>query len=157
VDNILRAFEVEDKKVRIIEDDGEFWFVAKDIVDGVGAVWKGSDSTRHIPEEWKGIHSVWTPGGTQELQALSEQGVYFYLARSDKPAALPFQKKIAGEILPSIRKYGAYITPQKTEEVLTNPDTVIELALILKRERENAGELPAKIEKSNHGGKRRLI
>jgi anti-repressor protein len=79
------------------------------------------------------------------MLVLFEQGVYFYLARCDKPAALPFQKKIAGEILPSIRKYGTYITQQKIEEALTNPDTIIALAQILKRERETTGKLAAKV------------
>jgi anti-repressor protein len=80
------------------------------------------------------------------MQVLFEQGVYFYLARCDKPAALPFQRKIAGEILPSIRKHGAYMTPQKIEEVLNDPDTLIELAQILKRERAKASELAAQVE-----------
>jgi anti-repressor protein len=146
MNNSLQVFEFEDRKVRVIEKSGEVRFVAKDIVEGVGAVWKASDSTRHIPEDWKGVHSVWTPGGMQEMQTLSEQGVYFYLARSDMPAALPFQRKIAGEILPSIRKYGAYMTPQKIEEVLYNPDTLINLAQVLKKEQTKARELAAKIE-----------
>jgi phage antirepressor YoqD-like protein len=84
----------------------------------------------------------------QEMQTLSEQGVYFYLARSDMPAALPFQRKIAGEILPSIRKYGIYMTPQKIEEVLYNPDTIINLAQALKKEQTKARELEARIEEN---------
>ncbi|MDR3331099.1 MAG: hypothetical protein LBT08_00580 [Synergistaceae bacterium] len=80
------------------------------------------------------------------MLVLFEQGVYFYLARCDKPTALPFQKKIAGEILPSIRKHGAHMTQQKIEEALANPDTIIELAQILKRGREKTGELAVKAE-----------
>jgi phage antirepressor YoqD-like protein len=80
------------------------------------------------------------------MQVLFEQGVYFYLSRCDKPSALSFQKKVAGEILPSIRKYGAYMTPQKTEEILTNPDTIIGLAQALKREQEKTKALAAKVE-----------
>jgi phage antirepressor YoqD-like protein len=84
--------------------------------------------------------------GEKETWALREQGAYFYLARSDKPAALPFQKKIAGEILPSIRKYGAYMTPQVIEEALLNPDYIIRLATALKDERQKVVALNAKIE-----------
>jgi anti-repressor protein len=79
------------------------------------------------------------------MQVLFEQGVYFYLSRCDKPSALSFQKKVAGEILPSIRKYGAYMTPQKIEEILTNPDTIIGLAQTLKREQEKTRALTAKV------------
>jgi anti-repressor protein len=80
------------------------------------------------------------------MQVLFEQGVYFYLSRCDKPSASSFQKKAAGEILPSIRKYGAYMTPQKIEEILTNPDTLISLAEALKREQTKRRELAAKVE-----------
>jgi anti-repressor protein len=146
VSDCLQVFEFEGRKVRIIRENGEARFVAKDIVEGIGAMWEGSKSVRHVPEEWKGVYSVYTPGGMQAMQTLSEHGVYFYLARSDMPAALPFQKHIAGEILPSIRKYGAYMTPQKIEEVLTNPDTIIGLAQILKREQIKARELAVKVE-----------
>jgi anti-repressor protein len=143
----MQVFEFENKKVRIVDMDGIPAFVAKDVVEGVGAVWKGdAGSIAHVPEEWKGVCSVQTPGGTQHMTGFKEQGIYFYLARCDKPAALPFQKKIAGEILPSIRKYGAYMTPQKIEEALTNPDTIIELAQILKKEQAKARELAAQIE-----------
>jgi anti-repressor protein len=141
----LQVFDFENKKVRIVDIEGVPAFVAKDVVEAVDSVWKASDSIRHIPEEWKGVHSVWTPGGVQEMQVLFEQGVYFYLARCDKPAALPFQKKIAGDILPSIRKYGAYMTPQKIEEILLNPDTIISLAQALKAEQAKARELEAKV------------
>jgi phage antirepressor YoqD-like protein len=86
-----------------------------------------------------------TPGGEQNMTVFLEQGLYFYLARSDKPAALPFQKHIAGEILPSIRKYGGYLTERKLEEALTDPDTLIRLAQNLKTERERCRILETKI------------
>ena len=52
-----------------------------------------------------------TPGGTQNMWCLSEPGLYFFLNRSDKPKALPLQKWVAGEVLPSIRKTGGYSIP----------------------------------------------
>ena len=60
------------------------------------------------PEDWKGIKPIDTLGGTQQMICLSEQGLYFFLGRSDKPKALPYQKWIAGEVVPSIRKTGEY-------------------------------------------------
>jgi anti-repressor protein len=144
--NLLQVFDFENKKVRIVDMDGILAFVAKDVVEGVGGVWNGQTTIKHVPEEWRGVSSVNTPSGVQEMQVLFEQGVYFYLARCDKPAALPFQRRIAGEILPSIRKYGAYMTPKKIKEVLTDPDMVIELAQILKREQARARELAAQVE-----------
>ena len=55
------------------------------------------------------------------MLCLTEQGLYFFLGRSDKPKALPFQVWIAGEVIPSIRKHGAYMT----EKTLTNPNFTV--------------------------------
>jgi anti-repressor protein len=144
--NALKVFDFGERKVRIAMIDGEPYFVAKDIVEGVGAAWNGEQNIRHIPEEWKRVISVMTPRGMQKMIVLTEQGIYFYLARSDKPAALPFQKKIAGEILPAIRKHDGYLTEQKLEEVLNDPDTIIRLAQNLKAEKQKRNMLQAKID-----------
>lgn len=78
------------------------------LFQNVPAEWKGRKRIP-VPEEWKMVRSVLTtPGGTQSMLTLTEQGLYFFLGRSDKPAALPFQKWLAGEVLPSIRKTGGY-------------------------------------------------
>lgn len=99
-------------RVRVIEgDDGEPWFVAKDVAEALEYTWSGEARIAHVPPEWKLVTSVVTSFGTKQTWILSEQGLYFFLARSDKPGALPFQKWIAGEILPSIRKTGRYQAP----------------------------------------------
>jgi anti-repressor protein len=145
MENSLRVFDFEDKRGRFVMADGEPWFVAKDVVEALGYEWK-TNLIYNVPGEWRGTKPISTLGGMQDMTCLSEQGLYFFLARSNMPKALPFQKKIAGEILPSIRKYGAYMTPQKIEEILTNPDTIIGLAQALKREQTKRLELAAKID-----------
>ena len=98
--------------VRVVLDDaGEPWFVAKDVALALGYQWNGISRISHVPEEWRGVTSVVTPSAVQEMHVLSEQGLYFFLGRSDKPGALPFQKWLAGEVLPSIRKTGGYTLP----------------------------------------------
>jgi hypothetical protein len=62
----------------------------------------------HVPNKWKGINPINTLGGMQNMLCLSEQGLYFFLGRSDKDAALPFQMWIADKVIPSIRKTGHY-------------------------------------------------
>ena len=101
--------------VRIVTRDGEPWFVAKDIAEALDYVWGANKTIGHVPEEWRGVESVPTPSGEQEMLILSEPGVYFFLGRSDKPKSLPFQKWLAGEVLPAIRKTGRYIAPQAAE------------------------------------------
>lgn len=107
----LVPFSFEASPVRVINhDDGNWSVVAKD----VAAVLEYADSSNparlfaHVPEEWKGVNPIHTLGGEQEMLCLTEQGLYFFLNRSDKPKALPLQKWVAGEVLPSIRKTGSY-------------------------------------------------
>jgi anti-repressor protein len=155
MENSLRIFDFEDRRGRFVMVDGEPWFVAKDVAGALGYSAESLESTNkllaHVPAEWtdrKPIPVNLKDGRVQlrEMFCLSEQGLYFFLARSDKPKAFPFQKKIAGEILPSIRKHGAYMTPQRIEEILTNPDTIIGLAQTLKREQEKTKSLMEKVE-----------
>jgi len=107
----LTPFRFDAQAVRVIEVNGDPWFVAKDVALALDYVWKGTSGTiDHIPEKWRGVCSVQTPYGTQEMVCLSEQGLYFFICRSDKPKALPFQDWLAGEVLPAIRKTGEYRT-----------------------------------------------
>ena len=114
-------FEFGKKEMRVIEDGaGGFEVLAKDVVEGIGAGWNGAAAIAHVPAEWKGVRSVLTPGGRQEMATLFEPGVYFYLNRSDKPDALPMQKWVSGEVLPSIRKTGSYSMPKAAQPAETS-------------------------------------
>ncbi|MFG3926382.1 Bro-N domain-containing protein [Pseudomonas aeruginosa] len=103
-------FEFEANKVRTAVIDGQPWFAAKDVISALEYA-KSSAPAKlidHVPTQWKGVNPIHTPGGTQRLLMLSEQGLYFFLGRSDKEKALPFQIWLAGEVLPSIRRTGRY-------------------------------------------------
>lgn len=80
------------------------------------------------------------------MTVVNESGLYNVILRSDKPEAKPFRKWVTSKVLPSIRKHGAYMTPQKIEEVLLNPDTIIKLATELKAEQEKRVALESKVE-----------
>lgn len=97
-------------KVRIVADaeTGNPFFVAKDVAEALGCSWQGDKSIRGVPDEWKLVYSLSTSFGRKPTLCLTEQGLYFFLSRSDKPTALPFQKWIAGEVIPAIRKHGGY-------------------------------------------------
>jgi prophage antirepressor-like protein len=107
-------------RIVLDEQSGEPWFVAKDIAEVLELVWNGTTTIKHVPEEWRGVLPIMTPSGPQEMLCLTEQGLYFFLARSDKPKALPFQKWLAGEVLPAIHKSGGYIkvNPEDTPELI---------------------------------------
>lgn len=110
----LAVFNFHGLTVRTIDVDGELFFVAGDVAEVLGYSTNPSRLFSHVPDEWKGVHPIHTPGGKQEMLTLSEPGLFFFLNRSDKPAALPMQKWVAGEVLPSIRKTGGYsMQPQE--------------------------------------------
>lgn len=125
----LVPFSFKGASVRVVTDDlGEPWFVAKDVAEQLGYVWNGTSRIEHVPEHWRGVTSVVTPSGSQQMSVLSEQGLYFFLGRSDKPGALPLQMWIAGEVIPSIRKTGSYqrsMTP--AEQLLAQAQTMVTL------------------------------
>lgn len=89
--NSLQTFNFEGNTTRTIEENGEIWFVAKDVAQALGYNLDGGMSRifGHIPDIWKGGKRIATPGGEQEMLCLTEQGLYFFLGRSDKKAALP--------------------------------------------------------------------
>ena len=114
----LVSFAFEDNLVRSrLDENGEPWFVAKDVALALGHQWNGSARIAHVPEEWKLVTSVVTSFGEKQTWFLSEPGLYFFVARSDKPRALPFQKWLAGEVLPALRKSGHYETPGYRERM----------------------------------------
>ena len=132
--------------VRIIHDkNGELLFVAKDVAESLGYTWNGLPRIAHVPEEWRMVTSVVTTAGEKESHVLTEQGLYFFLARSDKPGALPFQKWLAGDVVPSIRRNGMYATPQTVEAMLADPDTTIRILTELKAERQRSRELASQV------------
>ena len=119
----LNTFTFEGAAVRTVEIDGAPWFVAKDVAERLGYTWNGNARIEHIPEDWRRVTSVVTlRGDAQDMAVLSEQGLYFFLARSDKPAALPFQRWVAGDVMPALRSTGAYsmhgVQPFKVPETL---------------------------------------
>lgn len=78
---------------------------------------------------------VLTNGGKQSMYFVNEKNLYKVIMRSDKPQAEPFQDWVCGDVLPSIRKHGAYMTDSAIERTLTDPDYLIQLATALKEER----------------------
>lgn len=125
----LVPFNFNGHEIRVVKDHAnEPWFVAKDIADDLGYSWAGTSTIAHVPEQWRGVRSVLTPSGNQQMAVLSEQGLYFFLGRSDKPGALPLQMWVAGEVIPSIRKTGSYQRPMTpAEQLLAQAQTMVTL------------------------------
>jgi len=125
----------EGQQLRIIEKSNEPWFIAKDVCD-ILQISKYRDAVSRLDEDERESVLVDTPGGQQRTTAINEPGLYTLVLKSRKPEAKQFKRWITHEVIPSIRKHDAYMTPEKIEEVLLNPDTIIKLATDLKAERE---------------------
>lgn len=122
--------------IRTVEIDNEAWFVGKDVAEILGYANPRKAIGDHVDKEDKGVTKCDTPGGAQNFTVINESGLYSLVLSSKLPTAKKFKKWVTGEVLPTIRKHGAYMTPEKIKEVLTNPDTIIELATTLKAEQE---------------------
>lgn len=96
--------------VRNVVIKGEPWFVAKDVCDILGLT-NSRKATAGLDDEEKGVTISDTPGGQQSLTIINESGLYSLIMQSRKPEAKAFKKWVTSEVLPSIRKYGYYISP----------------------------------------------
>ena len=136
------VFQFEEHTVRTIVQDGEPWFVLKDVCE-VLEIKNASQAGKKLDP--KDICSTYTPtaGGRQKVNAVNESGLYDVILDSRKPQAKTFRRWVTSDVLPSIRKHGAYMTPAKIEEALLNPDTLIQLATTLKEERQKRIEAEA--------------
>lgn len=134
--NKPQLFDFKGQSVRTVTINDEAYFVGKD----VAKILRYSNTQRsvnaHVDSEDKRGYQISTPYGTQEMTVINESGLYSLILSSKMPQAKEFKHWVTSEVLPTIRKHGAYMTPAKIEEVLTDPDTIIKLATQLKQERE---------------------
>lgn len=130
--------------IRTTTINGEPWFVAVDVCKAL-EIQNNRDAISRLDADEKGVASTDTLGGKQELTIVNEPGLYALVLGSRKPEAKAFKRWITHDVIPTIRKHGAYMTPEKVEEILLNPDTIIKLATELKEERERTAALNAKI------------
>lgn len=131
-------------QIRTIRLNGEPWFVANDVMR-VLEVSNSKDAIRTLDDDEKtGVDIIDPHGRKQKANCISEAGLYSIILRSRKPEAKAFKRWVTHEVIPSIRKHGAYLTPQKIEDALLNPDVLINLALQLKAEKQKNAELTAK-------------
>lgn len=145
MNNEIQRFEFKGESLRTLTDKaGEPWFVAKDVCDILGT------DTRDLhkileSDEITNVDSIHIAqnGGKAPL-IISEPGLYRLVMKSRKPEAKEFQRWVTHEVLPSIRKHGAYMTQQTLDKALTSPDFLIQLATKLKEEQEKVKELEPK-------------
>ena len=140
--NNLQIFNFNGLDVRTVLIDGEPYFVGKDVAEVLGYRNTRDALKKHVDNEDKKSEIVnssqlsQNATGYQNIDLITESGVYSLIFGSKLPTAKKFKHWVTSEVLPAIRKHGGYLTDEKIEEVLYNPDTLIKLATQLKDERE---------------------
>lgn len=135
--------------VRALELNGAPWFVGKDVAEALGY---GSGKSlanavsKHVDEEDKGVTEMMTPGGVQKVIIINESGLYSLVLSSKLPSAKKFKHWVTSEVLPTIRRHGAYMTEEALEKAITEPDFLIRLATQLKEEKAKRLEAERQIE-----------
>ena len=143
--NEPQIFNFNGAQIRTIEKNGEPWFVLKDVCQVLELSNPRMVKDR-LPEDVSSTYPLQTAGGVQQTTIINEDGLYDVILESRKPEARAFRKWVTSEVLPAIRQHGAYMTPAKIEEVLLNPDTIIDLAQRLKHANEERDKLVQKVE-----------
>ena len=136
--NELQIFSYEGREVRTIRMNSEPWWVLKDVCDVLGLSNPTIVAARLDADE---VTKFDLGGLSGESNIVSESGLYNVILRSDKPEAKKFKRWVTHEVLPQIRRYGAYITTSKLEEIMNDPDSWIKLLTALKEERQEKERL----------------
>ena len=124
--NELQNFNFSGQDVRIITINGDPWFVGKDVADILGYSNSRKALSDHVDDEDKGVTKSDTLGGNQNITIINESGLYSLILKSKKPEAKQFKRWVTSEVLPTIRKHGAYMTQP---QVPTTQRELIMLAL----------------------------
>lgn len=142
--NALQIFESSDfGSIRTLEDSGNPLFCGKDIALALGY----SDTVNALKQHCRGVvirHPIVDGiGRTQTARFITEGDVYRLIAHSKLPTAEKFESWVFDEVLPTLRKHGAYLTPAAMEQVMNDPDAWITMLTALKDERKQREELAA--------------
>ena len=139
----IQVFTYQRSEVRTVELNGEPWFVLKDVCEVLGIANHKMTAQRLDADEVSLTDLTDSMGRQQETTVINESGLYNVILRSDKPEAKPFRKWVTGTVLPSIRRHGAYMTPETLQAAILNPDTMIQLCQQLKAEQDKNADLTA--------------
>lgn len=130
----IQKFVFNEKQVRVVMRNDEPWFVAKDVCDILELV-NSRKAIEDLDEDEKGVTIGDTLGGAQKMNIVSEPGLYKLVFNSKKPEAKKFSRWVAHEVLPSIRKHGAYMTDRTLAIMKDDPDYIYKVAEMLVEEK----------------------
>ena len=139
---VIQQQEILGKPFTVYGDFENPLFLAREVAEWIEHS-NVSMMLQSIDDDEKELHQIGTLNNAYSAWFLTEDGVYEVLMQSRKPIAKHFKKEVKA-VLKSIRKHGAYMTPETLEQALLNPDTMIKLCMQLKEEQNKNGELQLK-------------
>lgn len=140
--NNLKTFESpEFGKVRIMQKDDIPWFVGKDVTDVLGYQNASKAIKDHVDADDKLSNKTLSSLGQRGGWLINESGLYSLILSSKLPTAKKFKRWVTSEVLPTLRKHGAYATPETIDRIISDPDYGIQLLQTLKEERAKRKEL----------------
>lgn len=145
-------YSFENNNVRVIMQENEPWFVAKDVCD-ILELTDVSMSLKRLDERDKLVQTVFVSGQNRNVSTINESGLYDLIFTSRKEEAKKFKRWVTSEVLPSIRQHGIYATDDILEKTLDNPDFMIELLTKLKEERKARKEAETTVAILSHVNK----
>ena len=141
-----QLFNFHGQQVRTMMLNDEPYFIGRDLT-AILQYSNGPKAIRdHVDADDKLTERIVLAGQHREVTLINESGLYSLILGSKLPTAKEFKHWVTSEVLPAIRKHGAYMTPQTIEKALLNPDTIINLATQLKEEQEQRKQLQSENE-----------
>ena len=143
----LQTFENKEfGKVRVVEADGQPWFVGADVTKNLGYKNSRDALSKHVDDEDKGVANCDTLRGKQNLTVINESGLYSLMFSSKLPAAKAFKRWVTVEILPAIRLHGAYVTDETLRKLQEDSGFKDELVKKLLDEKAEKSALADKVQ-----------
>lgn len=148
MNNEIKVFSNEEfGSIRRVEVDGEFWLVGRDVAQALGYAKPENALVTHVDRDdtlkWGIMDSL---GRIQNTTLINESGMYSLALSSKLASAKKVRRWVTSEVLPSIRKHGAYMTPETLEAAILNPDYLLKVATALKEETDKRKALESKVQ-----------
>lgn len=130
--------------VRTLEVSDKPYFVGKDVAEILGYTNPQKAIRDHVDEEDRTVNESFTVNGTSPI-LINESGLYSLILSSKLPKAKEFKRWVTSDVLPSIRRHGAYMTDDVLHRAITDPDFLIQLATELKEEKQKRKQLESTV------------
>lgn len=149
-ENQMQVFNFESEQIRTIIIENEIYFIGKDVAEVLGYADTNQAVRTHVFDKNKLTRQFNGSGQSRQMTIINEAGMYQLIFKSKLDSAERFQNWVTSEVLPTIRRHGAYMTTETIEKTLQDPDFIIKMATQLKTDREARLKAEAELMQANN-------